>query len=119
MGLFCFNVIMGKPNNGITKKPPPGVFKPTPRQIARALNKKIPDIIGPDLNILFCGINPSLYSAAIGHHFGRPGNRFWPALHAGGFTGRVLLPSEGRELLTLGYGIVNIVDRATGAADEL
>ncbi|WP_129356783.1 G/U mismatch-specific DNA glycosylase [Sorangium cellulosum] len=79
----------------------------------------MPDIIAPDLRVLFCGINPGLYSAAVGHHFARPGNRFWPALHAGGFTDRVLSPHEERELLRLGYGITNVVDRATASADEL
>jgi TDG/mug DNA glycosylase family protein len=93
--------------------------RPTREAVAAAYGRTIPDVIGPGLKVLFCGINPSLYSAAVGHHFARPGNRFWPALQAGGFTGRVLLPSEGSELLALGYGIVNIVDRATGAADEL
>ena len=60
--------------------------------------------------MLFCGINPGLYTAAVGHHFARPGNRFWPALHAGGFTERLLDPSEEQELLALGYGITNLVD---------
>ena len=69
--------------------------------------------------MLFCGINPGLYSAAIGHHFGRPGNRFWPALLAAGFTERLLSPFEEAELLQHGYGITNLVERATGAADEL
>jgi TDG/mug DNA glycosylase family protein len=68
---------------------------------------------------LFSGINPGLYSAATGHHFARPGNRFWPALHQSGFTGRVLAPSEETELLDLGLGITNVVDRATARADEL
>jgi len=93
--------------------------RPTAAEVAAARGKTVPDLIAPGLRVLFCGINPSLYSAAVGHHFARPGNRFWPALQAGGFTGRVLLPSEGSELLALGYGIVNLVDRATGAADEL
>jgi TDG/mug DNA glycosylase family protein len=69
--------------------------------------------------VLFCGINPSLYSAAVGCHFARPGNRFWPALHAGGFTPRRFEPWEGEALRALGYGITNVVDRATAAADEL
>jgi TDG/mug DNA glycosylase family protein len=68
---------------------------------------------------LFCGINPGLYSAAVGRHFARPGNRFWPALYAGGFTSRILLPSENRLLLESGYGITNIVSRATAKAEEL
>jgi TDG/mug DNA glycosylase family protein len=69
--------------------------------------------------VLFVGINPSLYSAAVGHHFARPGNRFWPALHAAGFSNRLLHPSEGRLLLERGYGITNIADPATVSADEL
>lgn len=69
--------------------------------------------------MLFCGINPGLYSAATGHHFARPGNRFWPALHAAGFTPRLLAPSEKALLLRSGYGLTNLVNRATAAADEL
>src|SRR5262249_38205111 len=68
---------------------------------------------------LFCGINPSLYSAAVGHHFARPGNRFWPTLHAAEFTARRLRPDEERELLTLGYGITNVAGHATAAAAEV
>lgn len=79
----------------------------------------MPDLIAPRLRVLFCGINPGLYSGAVGHHFARPGNRFWPALHAGGFTPRVLSPFEERELLELRCGITNFVERATAAADEL
>jgi len=69
--------------------------------------------------VVFCGINPGLYSAATGHHFARPGNRFWPALHAAGFTGRRLQPWEEHELLAAGYGLTNLVARATAGADEL
>jgi TDG/mug DNA glycosylase family protein len=69
--------------------------------------------------VLFCGINPGLYSGAIGHHFARPGNRFWPALYEAGFTDRQLDPGEQRELLRLGYGITNLVPRTTASADEL
>lgn len=79
----------------------------------------MPDLIAPGLRVLFCGINPSLYSAAVGHHFARPGNRFWPALHAAGLTPRRLLPAEERELLALGMGVTNIVPHATASADEL
>ena len=93
--------------------------KPTKQQVAAALNHTVPDLIAPNLRILFCGINPSLYSAAVGHHFARPGNRFWPALHAGGFSDRLLHPSEGDELLARGFGITNLVDRATATADQL
>lgn len=69
--------------------------------------------------MLFCGINPGLYTAAVGHHFGRPGNRFWPVLHRAGFTPHLFAPAEQRELLPLGYGVTNLVARATTAADEL
>jgi TDG/mug DNA glycosylase family protein len=93
--------------------------KPTRAEVASAVGKRVPDLIAPGLKVLFCGINPGLYSAAVGHHFARPGNRFWPALHAGGFTDRLLAPHEERALLALGYGIVNIADRATAAADDL
>jgi len=79
----------------------------------------VPDVIAPGLAVLFCGINPGLYSAATGHHFARPGNRFWPTLHAAGFTDRVLQPYEERLLLPLGYGITNVVERATATAAEL
>ena len=77
------------------------------------------DVVAPRLSVLFCGINPGLYSAATGNHFARPGNRFWPALHAAGFTPRQLHPSEQRELLRSGYGITNLVERTTASADEL
>ncbi len=76
-------------------------------------------MIARDLRVLFCGINPGLYSGATGHHFARPGNRFWPTLHQAGFTPRLLAPREERELLTFGYGITNLVPRATATADEL
>src|SRR4051794_27665335 len=94
-------------------------WKPTVSEIAESRGKTVPDLIGPGLRVLFCGINPSLYSAAVGHHFARPGNRFWPTLHAAGLTDRRLGPFEERELLGLGYGITNVVDVATARADEL
>ncbi|HYR29252.1 MAG TPA: mismatch-specific DNA-glycosylase, partial [Thermoanaerobaculia bacterium] len=94
-------------------------MKPTKEELAAAHGKTLPDVIAPDLDILFCGINPGLYTAAVQQHFGRPGNRFWPTLHRAGFTPRLFHPSEQRELLTLGYGITNVVARATAAADEL
>src|SRR6266849_7964625 len=93
--------------------------KPTSAELAKAAGKGIRDVLAPRLRALFCGINPGLYSAATGHHFARPGNRFWPALHAAGFTPRVLHPSEQRRLLKGGYGITNLVNRATATADEL
>jgi TDG/mug DNA glycosylase family protein len=93
--------------------------KPTPAELAAASGRTIPDIVGTDLRVLFSGINPSLYSAATGHHFARPGNRFWPALHASGFTPRLLHPSEQSILPEFGLGITNVVARATARADEL
>jgi TDG/mug DNA glycosylase family protein len=100
-------------------KSPRAVWRPTRSQLAAAYGKKVPDVIAANLTVLFCGINPGLYSAAIGHHFGRPGNRFWPALHRAGFTERLLTPWEERELLARGSGITNLVDRATATAAEL
>src|SRR5215468_6320899 len=94
-------------------------WRPTAAQLRGAANKRVPDLIAPRLKVLFVGINPGLYSAAVGHHFARPGNRFWPVLHASGFTPRRFSPSEQCDLLALGYGITNLVARASAAADEL
>jgi len=94
-------------------------FKPTKQQLIEAAGKTVPDVIGPDLHVLFCGINPGLYTAAVGHHFARPGNRFWPALHQSGFTDRLLSPFEEHRLLELKLGVSNVVARATAAAAEL
>jgi TDG/mug DNA glycosylase family protein len=93
--------------------------KPTKQEILASEGRSVPDVIAPGLKVLFCGINPGLYSGAVGHHFARPGNRFWPALYAAGFTGRLLSPFEEREMLKLGYGITNLVERATAAAGVL
>lgn len=93
--------------------------KPTRDELLAAHGKTVPDVVAPGLRILFCGINPGLYTAAVGHHFARPGNRFWPALYAAGFTERLLSPFEERLLLKSGYGITNMVGRATASADEL
>jgi TDG/mug DNA glycosylase family protein len=93
--------------------------KPTKQELLDAWGRTMPDLIAPGLRVLFCGINPSLYSAVVGYHFARPGNRFWPTLHAAGFTPRRLAPSEQQALLELGCGITNLVDRATASADEL
>ncbi|MGY1631295.1 G/U mismatch-specific DNA glycosylase [Geodermatophilus sp. SYSU D01186] len=81
--------------------------------------KPLPDVVADDLDVLFCGINPSLVSAARGHHFARPGNRFWPALHLAGLTPRRLRPEEDGELLRYGLGVTNLVDRPSRAAAEL
>ncbi|MFE6056218.1 G/U mismatch-specific DNA glycosylase [Kitasatospora sp. NPDC056446] len=94
-------------------------MKPTAEQLLAAKDTTIPDIAGPGLRVLFCGINPGLWSGATGHHFARPGNRFWPALHRSGFTPRQYRPDEQRELLDLGLGITNVAPRATAKADEL
>jgi len=94
-------------------------WKPSKEQVLAAKDKTVSDIIASNLRVLFVGVNPGLYTAAIGHHFGRPGNRFWPALHQGGLTDRLLSPFESQDLLKYGYGITNLVDRATVAADEL
>jgi TDG/mug DNA glycosylase family protein len=94
-------------------------WKPTREQIAAAYGQPVADLLRPGLAVLFSGINPSLYSAAVGHHFARPGNRFWPALHAAGFTDRQLSPFEGSVLLSAGYGVTNLVARATATAEEL
>jgi len=94
-------------------------FKPTKQQLIDAACKTLPDVIAPNLRVLFCGINPGLYTAAVGHHFARPGNRFWPALYKSGFTDRLVSPFEERELLKSGIGISNIVPHATASAAEL
>jgi TDG/mug DNA glycosylase family protein len=93
--------------------------KPTKAEIQAAYNQEVPDILGPHLQVLFCGINASLYSAAVGHHFARPGNRLWKTLYQAGFTERLLSPAEDRRLLQYGYGMTNVVARATARADEL
>ncbi len=84
-----------------------------------AAGRTVRDVIAADLRVLFCGINPGLYSGAVGHHFARPGNRFWPALHRGGFTPRVLTAWEEHLLLEVGCGVTNLVARATATADQL
>ena len=93
--------------------------KPSRADLLAAKDKTVRDVIILDLRVLFCGINPGLYSGATGHHFARPGNRFWPTLYQSGFTKRLLAPAEERELLVSGYGITNLVPRATATADEL
>lgn len=93
--------------------------KPTKQDLTAAVEKTISDVIAPDLKVLFCGINPGLYSGATGHHFARPGNRFWKTLYAAGFSQKLLAPDEQNELLKNGYGITNICERTTARADEL
>jgi TDG/mug DNA glycosylase family protein len=97
----------------------PTPWKPTKAQLLAAYDKRVPDLVAQNLIVLFAGINHGLYTAAIGRHFGRPGNRFWPALYGGGFTPRLLSPIESELLLDLNFCITNVVDRATARADEL
>lgn len=92
---------------------------PTKEELAAAFGTTLPDVIARNLDVVFCGINPGLYTAAVQQHFGRPGNRFWPTIHKAGFTPRLFHPSEQRELLKHGCGITNVVARATTAAAEL
>lgn len=93
--------------------------RPTADDLAGARDRTIPDVIAPGLDVLFCGINPGLWSGALGQHFARPGNRFWPALHRSGFTPRQLRPDEQFDLLEYGLGITNVAPRTTARADEL
>jgi len=96
--------------------------RPAPLDLEAARSRTIPDVLpepGAPFAVLFCGINPGLYSAATGWHFARPGNRFWPALHLSGFTPRLLAPREQDQLPGLGLGITNLVARATAQAAEL
>ena len=94
-------------------------FKPSKEDLRDAINRTTEDLIDYDLKVLFCGINPGIWSGATGLHFAKPGNRFWKALHLGGFTDRLLHPSEEHELLENGYGITSFVKRTTSRADEL
>ncbi|MFG2447825.1 G/U mismatch-specific DNA glycosylase [Streptomyces sp. NPDC048512] len=91
----------------------------TPADLEAARDRLVPDVVADGLSVLFCGINPGLMTAATGHHFARPGNRFWPVLHLSGFTPRLMKPAEQEELLSYGLGITNVVARATARADEL
>lgn len=93
--------------------------RPTAADLRAAEGKTIPDVIGPGLDVLFCGINPGLYSGATGFHFARPGNRFWPALATSGFTATLLAPGQKAELLAQGIGITNLVARTTATAADL
>ena len=94
-------------------------FKPSKEDLRDAINRTTEDLIDYNLKILFCGINPGIWSGATGFHFAKPGNRFWKALHLGGFTERLLHPSEEYELLENGYGITSFCKRTTARADEL
>ncbi|WP_034594087.1 G/U mismatch-specific DNA glycosylase [Hamadaea tsunoensis] len=97
----------------------PRTARPTKEQLAAAYGKTIPDVLAPGLDVVFCGINPGLWSAAVGRHFARPGNRFWPAIHQAGFTPELFTSLDQDRLPAYGMGITNIVARGTARADEL
>jgi TDG/mug DNA glycosylase family protein len=94
-------------------------WKPSRAQLIEAEGKTVSDVIEKNLEVLFCGINPGLYTAAVGHHFARPGNRFWSTLHRAGFTPRLFSPFEEELLLEHKIGITNIVNKATAQAADL
>lgn len=103
---------------------PTGPRRPTPSPDAGPVTAAggeglVPDVIGPDLDVLFCGINPGRLSGATGHHFAHPGNRFWKALEASGFTDRRLRPDQQHQMLDYGLGITNLAGRTTATAAEL
>jgi len=110
---------MPPPKEERTRKNRKEGARPTKEELEAAREKTLRDVIAPDLDVLFVGINPGLYTTAIGHHFGRPGNRFWPALHRGGFTERLLSPHEDESLLDRRLGVTNLVARTTANAAEL
>lgn len=93
--------------------------RPTRSELAAARDGSVADLVGPGMRVLFVGINPGLASAATGHHFGNPANRLWATLHVAGFTPRRFVPSDAPKLLALGYGVTNLVHRATAAAAEV
>ncbi|MGH7869194.1 MAG: G/U mismatch-specific DNA glycosylase [Candidatus Dormibacteraceae bacterium] len=97
----------------------PSAIAPTKAELEAARARTIPDVLKPGLRVVFCGINPGLYSGAVGHHFARPGNRFWLALRGAEFTDRLLSPLEDCRLLDYGLGCTNLVSRTTARADEL
>src|SRR5688572_4584390 len=103
-----------RPHRSRTQK-----VRPAPADLAAARDKQIEDVIGPGLRILFVGINPGLWSGATGHHFARPGNRFWRAIYEAGLTGTLLTPDRQSELLEQALGVVNLVNRTTATAAEL
>ena len=93
--------------------------RPSPAQLQQAYGRTVPDLVRPGLDVLLCGINPSLWSGAVGLHFANPSNRLWPTLHAAGWTSRRLAPHETGDILAAGLGITNLVARATARADEV
>lgn len=95
------------------------MHRPTKLELQAAYGRAVPDLVGPGLRILLVGINPSLWSAAVGHHFARPGNRLWRTLHEAGLTPRRLDSADTAAIVTARLGITNLVARATARADEL
>lgn len=95
--------------------------RPSAADLQRAVSSRarVPDVIGPGLDVLFCGINPGRWSGAVGHHFAHPGNRFWRALHLSGLTDELLTPDRERLLLRYRLGVTNLVERTTATAAEL
>src|SRR6266516_1234606 len=121
-GRSFYRVITGRSSiatSPLRRHDSPSPKRPTRAEVLAAAGRTVREVVREGLRVLFCGINPGLYSGAVGHHFARPGNRFWPVLHAAGFTPRVLTAWEERELLEWGYGITNLVNRTTAAAAEL
>lgn len=94
-------------------------WKPSREIQLKAIARRVPDVIAENLNVLFCGINPGLYSAAVGHHFAGPGNLFWPTIHRAGLTPRLFTAFDEPEMAALGFGITNLVPRASKDAEDL
>jgi TDG/mug DNA glycosylase family protein len=105
--------------NGPPGRESPSGRSPSKAELEAARGRTVPDVLARGLDVVFVGINPGLWSGALGHHFARPGNRFWKTLHRAGFTDRQLAPHEERELLRAGLGVTNLVLRTTARADEL
>src|SRR5579875_204514 len=95
--------------------------RPSPADLHQAAvsGARVPDVLAPGLDVLFCGINPGRWSGAVGHHFAYPGNRFWKAIHVAGYTAELLSPEHERRLLDVGLGVTNLVARTTATATEL
>lgn len=93
--------------------------RPSRAELEAAAGRTVEDLVAPGLDVLFCGINPGLWSAVVGHHFARPGNRFWRVLHLAGFTDALLDPAEEQRLVSFGVGVTNLVRRSTATAAEL
>jgi TDG/mug DNA glycosylase family protein len=111
--------VPGRPDPSPGARPTKAGSTPTREELQAAYGGTVPDLVAPDLRVVLCGINPSLWSGVVGYHFARPSNRLWPTLHGAGFTPRRLHPSETAAMLAAGLGVTNLVPRATARADEL